>query len=50
MSQRERKKTTYTRRKPAIIRGKNWIKGGNVRADGGGKRKNLCILGENHLT
>ncbi len=39
----------YTRRKPAIIRGKNWIKGGKVRAEGGG-RKNLCISGENQLT
>ena len=27
----------YTSRKPAIIRGKNWIKGEKVRVEGGGK-------------
>ncbi len=36
----------YTRRKPAIIRGKSWIKGEKVRAAG----ENTYVLGENQLS
>jgi hypothetical protein len=36
-------KTSYHKGK------KNWIKEEKVRAEGGEKRKNLCIQGENQL-